>query len=87
MFHGGKPLCQPKIIGERVVKEGSCEYEEKLQFDIKVGDIPRMARICFAVYEVCKSVKNLRAKRLRDAYNHVCRHIRLSYHYYARPCL
>lgn len=54
------------------MKDGSCEYEEKLQFDIKVGDIPRMARICFAVYEVCKSVKSLRAKRLRDANNHVC---------------
>ena len=72
LFHGGKALCEPKTVTERLVKDGQCVFETDLLFDIQVGDIPRMARICFVVYEMCK-VKNMRAKRLRDSHNQVSR--------------
>lgn len=70
LYHGGKSLCQYKVTEERSVNDGFCEFEQNVVFDVKVGDIPRMARICFAVYEVCK-LKNIRTKKLRDANNQV----------------
>lgn len=44
--------------------DGSCEWEETLKFDIKVCDIPRMARLCFVLYEVSKTGKGLKGRRL-----------------------
>ncbi|KAK9501564.1 hypothetical protein O3M35_012267 [Rhynocoris fuscipes] len=68
LYHGGKSLCEPQKTSERLVsKEGECIWDEDLQFDIQVSNIPRMARLCFVVYEICKSAKGLRSKKLKDS--------------------
>lgn len=68
LFHGGKSLCESQKTAERVVsKDGNIEWEEDLTFDLKVCDIPRMARLCFVVYEILKSSKGVRARRLKDS--------------------
>ncbi|XP_015605201.1 phosphatidylinositol 4,5-bisphosphate 3-kinase catalytic subunit delta isoform [Cephus cinctus] len=65
IFHGGKSLCETQKTKEKIVSpEGSCEWEETLKFDIKVRDIPRMARLCFVLYEVSKTAKGLKSRRL-----------------------
>lgn len=67
LFHGGKALCEPQKTQEKqVTKEGGVCWEEDLQFDIKVCNIPRMARLCFVVYEIAKSARGLRARKIRD---------------------
>lgn len=65
LFHGGKSLCESKKTKETIVNaDGSCEWEETLRFDIKVCDIPRMARLCFVLYEISKTAKGLKSRRL-----------------------
>ncbi|XP_046678812.1 phosphatidylinositol 4,5-bisphosphate 3-kinase catalytic subunit delta isoform [Homalodisca vitripennis] len=68
LFHGGKSLCESQKTAEKLVsKDGDTEWEEDLTFDIKVCDIPRMARLCFVLYEILKSSKGVRSKRLKDS--------------------
>uniref|UniRef100_A0A1B6CVF3 phosphatidylinositol 3-kinase n=1 Tax=Clastoptera arizonana TaxID=38151 RepID=A0A1B6CVF3_9HEMI len=68
LFHGGKSLCESqKTIEKMVTKDGECEWEEDLTFDLKVCNIPRMARLCLVVYEILKSAKGVRARRLKDS--------------------
>ncbi|KYQ59052.1 Phosphatidylinositol-4,5-bisphosphate 3-kinase catalytic subunit beta isoform [Trachymyrmex zeteki] len=69
LFHGGKSLCESQKTKEIIVSsDGSCEWEETLKFDIKVRDIPRMARLCFVLYEISKTAKGLKSRRLiRDS--------------------
>lgn len=65
LFHGGKSLCESQKTTENVVRgEGSCEWEETLKFDIKVRDIPRMSRLCFVLYEISKTARGLKSRRL-----------------------
>ncbi|XP_014479292.1 PREDICTED: phosphatidylinositol 4,5-bisphosphate 3-kinase catalytic subunit delta isoform [Dinoponera quadriceps] len=65
LFHGGKSLCESKKTREIAVSlDGSCEWEEVLRFDIKVRDIPRMARLCFVLYEISKTAKGLKSRKL-----------------------
>lgn len=67
MFHGGKSLCESQKTTGKLVEDGKVECKEELTFDLKVCDIPRMARLCFVVYEILKSSKGVRAKRLKDS--------------------
>ncbi|XP_036147909.1 phosphatidylinositol 4,5-bisphosphate 3-kinase catalytic subunit beta isoform [Monomorium pharaonis] len=69
LFHGGKSLCESQKTKEVIVSaDGSCEWEETLKFDIKVRDIPRMARLCFVLYEISKTAKGLKSRKLiRDS--------------------
>ncbi|EFN66382.1 Phosphatidylinositol-4,5-bisphosphate 3-kinase catalytic subunit beta isoform [Camponotus floridanus] len=69
LFHGGKSLCESQKTKEIIVNsDGSCEWEESLKFDIKVRDIPRMARLCFVLYEISKTAKGLKSRKLvRDS--------------------
>lgn len=48
-------------------KEGSVEFEQELHFDIQVANIPRMARLCFAIYEMSKTAKGVKARKLKDS--------------------
>lgn len=70
LFHGGKSLCEKqytsecKVIGNESNKaEG--EWNELLQFDIKISNIPRMTRLCLVIYEVSKNIKHGRTRRLK----------------------
>lgn len=65
LFHGGKSLCESQKTKEAVLnQEGCCEWQETLRFDIKVCDIPRMARLCFVLYEISKTAKGLKSRRM-----------------------
>lgn len=68
LFHGGKSLAEPQKTSEKQVsKDGECEWEEDLQFDIQVCNIPRMARLCLVVYEISKTAKGSKFRRLKDS--------------------
>lgn len=72
LFHGGKPLCETqKTSDKQVSREGSVEFNENFTFDINVCDIPRMARLCFVVYEISKIAKSVKSRRLKES-NKVC---------------
>ncbi|XP_078522239.1 phosphatidylinositol 4,5-bisphosphate 3-kinase catalytic subunit beta isoform isoform X2 [Lissotriton helveticus] len=60
LFHGTEPLCEPVESSERLHRSGDQDWNENLQFDINVCDLPRMARLCFAVYAVVDKVKTKR---------------------------
>ncbi|XP_034936238.1 phosphatidylinositol 4,5-bisphosphate 3-kinase catalytic subunit delta isoform-like [Chelonus insularis] len=65
LFHGGKSLCESQKTKEITVNpDGSCYWEEMLKFDIRVKDIPRNARLCFVLYEISKTAKGLKNRRL-----------------------
>lgn len=68
LFHGGKSLCESQKTSEKLVsKDGECEWEEDVTFELAVCNIPRMARLCLVVYEILKSAKGVRARRLKDS--------------------
>ncbi|XP_066998274.1 phosphatidylinositol 4,5-bisphosphate 3-kinase catalytic subunit delta isoform [Anabrus simplex] len=68
LFHGGKSLTESQKTSEKQVsKEGECEWEEDLQFDLQVCNIPRMARLCLIVYEISKTAKGVKSRRLKDS--------------------
>lgn len=72
IFHGGKSLCEKKNTTERKAtsneyNKASAEWNETLTFDIKVCNIPRMARLCLVIYEVVRNAKHVRARRLKDS--------------------
>ncbi|KAJ7990571.1 hypothetical protein DPEC_G00301770 [Dallia pectoralis] len=56
LFHGTELLCKPAVSCE---SSGRSEHvwNLTLEFDIVVSDLPRMARLCFAVYAVMDKVK------------------------------
>ncbi|KAJ9596012.1 hypothetical protein L9F63_012745, partial [Diploptera punctata] len=67
LFHGGKSLCETqKTTEKQVSKDGSCEWEEDLTFDLDVCNIPRMARLCLVVYEISKSAKGMKSRKVKD---------------------
>lgn len=68
IFHGGKALCEKQKTFEKIVRDsGSAEWSQILKFDIKVHNIPRMARLCLVVYETAKNAKHVRARKLKDS--------------------
>ncbi|XP_038215234.1 phosphatidylinositol 4,5-bisphosphate 3-kinase catalytic subunit delta isoform [Zerene cesonia] len=70
IYHGGKSLCEPQKTKVAVVsKEGEAQWDEELQFPIKVCNVPRMARLCFVIYEISKAKNKRRGKDNKDAIN------------------
>lgn len=67
LFHGGKALCECVRTSEKIVENGDCTWDEELVFDMSVADIPRMARLCLVVYEVSKTSKGLRTRRIKES--------------------
>lgn len=71
IFHGGKSLCekqntQSKRVTGNENNKAFEKWDETLVFDIKVCNIPRMARLCLVIYEVARSAKHVRARRIKD---------------------
>ncbi|KAJ8366995.1 hypothetical protein AAFF_G00334180 [Aldrovandia affinis] len=65
LFHGGELLC--KMVTSNKVSMGSEPLcDQKLEFDISVGDLPHMARLCFALYAVIKKSKKPAPQRRRE---------------------
>lgn len=71
LFHGGKSLCEKQKTTEISIQtnSGTGQWNEILNFDIMVSNVPRMARLCLVVFETVKSSKSsgLRARRLKDS--------------------
>ncbi|KAF4532330.1 hypothetical protein B566_EDAN003633 [Ephemera danica] len=69
LFHGGKPLCATQRTSERQVAAdtGKCEWEEDLNFNILVRDVPRNARLCLVVYEVSKVARGTKHRKIKDS--------------------
>uniref|UniRef100_A0A4W5PE91 phosphatidylinositol-4,5-bisphosphate 3-kinase n=1 Tax=Hucho hucho TaxID=62062 RepID=A0A4W5PE91_9TELE len=62
LFHGTELLCKPAVSSE---SSGRSEHvwNRTLEFDITVSDLPRMARLCFAVYAVMDKVKKQKSTK------------------------
>lgn len=67
VFHGSDSISSILMSRDESVEDGKVSYEENFVFkDLAVSNIPRMARICFCVCEVSRSVRNSRAKKFSD---------------------
>ncbi|KAI4893118.1 hypothetical protein NFI96_020627 [Prochilodus magdalenae] len=62
LFHGTELLCKPAVSHE---SGGRSEYvwNKTLEFDISICDLPRMARLCFAIYAVMDKVKKQKSTK------------------------
>ncbi|TUE70084.1 Phosphatidylinositol 4,5-bisphosphate 3-kinase catalytic subunit beta isoform [Bagarius yarrelli] len=62
LFHGTELLCKPAVSSE---SSGRAEHiwNKTLEFDISVCDLPRMARLCFAIYAVMDKVKKQKSTK------------------------
>uniref|UniRef100_UPI00358FAC9D phosphatidylinositol 4,5-bisphosphate 3-kinase catalytic subunit delta isoform n=1 Tax=Myxine glutinosa TaxID=7769 RepID=UPI00358FAC9D len=50
LFHGGELLCKPVLSRDVSGCSEPNWGEDVLEFDIEVGDLPRMARLCLVLY-------------------------------------
>ena len=57
IFHGGEALCGIVNTQEVILEKSSARWNETLEFDIKLSDIPRMARLCMTLYSCDKQKK------------------------------
>ncbi|KAI9530895.1 Phosphatidylinositol 4,5-bisphosphate 3-kinase catalytic subunit delta isoform [Dissostichus eleginoides] len=62
LFHGSEFLC--KVVTTMEVSVCSEPlWDQKLEFDINVADLPRMSRLCFALYAVIEKAKKPRGTK------------------------
>ncbi|XP_071445759.1 phosphatidylinositol 4,5-bisphosphate 3-kinase catalytic subunit delta isoform [Hetaerina americana] len=66
IFHGGKSLCETRKTLEHSVVDGFCQWDEDLVFDLTVRNIPRAARLCLVVYEMSRSAKKVKSRRVQE---------------------
>ncbi|GBP26146.1 Phosphatidylinositol 4,5-bisphosphate 3-kinase catalytic subunit delta isoform [Eumeta japonica] len=67
IFHGGKAICESQKTKEVVVSsEGEVSWDQQLEFPIKVYNIPRMAKLCFVIYEVSKTARG-KSRRVKQS--------------------
>jgi len=51
LYHGRENLCATINSPEkRITQNGTIEWHERLTFDLKLCNIPRMMRLCFMLY-------------------------------------
>uniref|UniRef100_H0UUY5 phosphatidylinositol-4,5-bisphosphate 3-kinase n=1 Tax=Cavia porcellus TaxID=10141 RepID=H0UUY5_CAVPO len=62
LFHGTELLCKT-IISSEISGKNDHIWNETLEFDINTCDLPRMARLCFAVYAVLDKVKTKKSTK------------------------
>ncbi|XP_058043660.1 phosphatidylinositol 4,5-bisphosphate 3-kinase catalytic subunit beta isoform [Ahaetulla prasina] len=62
LFHGTELLCKP-IVSSEIAGRNDHVWNELLEFDINVCDLPRMARLCFVVYAVMDKMKNKKSAK------------------------
>ncbi|XP_076139133.1 phosphatidylinositol 4,5-bisphosphate 3-kinase catalytic subunit beta isoform isoform X2 [Alosa pseudoharengus] len=61
LFHGAELLCVP-VVSEEVSGRAEHVWRHTLEFDITVSDLPRMTRLCFALYAVSHKKKQKSTK-------------------------
>ncbi|GLD52844.1 phosphatidylinositol 4,5-bisphosphate 3-kinase catalytic subunit beta isoform [Lates japonicus] len=63
LFHGTELLCKPAVSTESSGRSDHTWKESTLEFDISVCDLPRMTRLCFAIYAVMDKVKKQKSTK------------------------
>ncbi|TRY82502.1 hypothetical protein DNTS_013819 [Danionella cerebrum] len=61
LFHGSELLC--RVTSNEVNVSSEPFWDQKLVFDINVSDLPRMSRLCFALYGVVEKTKKRPTKK------------------------
>lgn len=73
LFHGGRSLCEPqktsvRQLGRKGAGAGECDLDERITFDVQVCNVPRMARLCFVVFETSRQgAKGGKSRRVKDS--------------------
>lgn len=62
LFHGTELLCKTTVSTE-ISGRSDHVWNEVLEFEINVCDLPRMARLCFAVYAVMDKMKTKKSTK------------------------
>ncbi|XP_061910272.1 phosphatidylinositol 4,5-bisphosphate 3-kinase catalytic subunit delta isoform isoform X2 [Entelurus aequoreus] len=65
LFHGSELLCKVVTSSEGAVSSEPV-WRQKLEFDINVADLPRMSRLCFALYAVFDKAKKPRGTKKKN---------------------
>uniref|UniRef100_A0A8C6WX36 Phosphatidylinositol-4,5-bisphosphate 3-kinase, catalytic subunit delta n=1 Tax=Neogobius melanostomus TaxID=47308 RepID=A0A8C6WX36_9GOBI len=65
LFHGSELLCKVVTSSEVTVRSEPL-WDQKLEFDISVSDLPRMSRLCFALYAVIEKTKKPRGTKKKN---------------------
>ena len=50
IYHGGESLCRVVTTSKGAASDADTEWNEILEFDIPIGDIPRGAKLCFIIF-------------------------------------
>ncbi|KFQ37332.1 Phosphatidylinositol 4,5-bisphosphate 3-kinase catalytic subunit delta isoform, partial [Merops nubicus] len=62
LFHGNEMLCKT-VSSSEVNVCSEPVWKQRLDFDINICDLPRMARLCFALYAVVEKAKKKSTKK------------------------
>nr|XP_023408264.1 phosphatidylinositol 4,5-bisphosphate 3-kinase catalytic subunit delta isoform [Loxodonta africana] len=65
LFHGNEMLCKMVSSSEVSVCSGPV-WNQRLEFDISICDLPRMARLCLALYAVIEKAKKARSTKKKS---------------------
>ncbi|KAH0502175.1 Phosphatidylinositol 4,5-bisphosphate 3-kinase catalytic subunit delta isoform [Microtus ochrogaster] len=65
LFHGNEMLCKT-VSSSEVNVCSEPVWKQRLEFDINVCDLPRMARLCFALYAVVEKAKKARSTKKKS---------------------
>ncbi|XP_006885834.1 PREDICTED: phosphatidylinositol 4,5-bisphosphate 3-kinase catalytic subunit delta isoform isoform X1 [Elephantulus edwardii] len=65
LFHGNEMLCKTVSSSEVSVCSGPV-WNQRLEFDINICDLPRMARLCLALYAVIEKAKKARSTKKKS---------------------
>jgi len=65
LFHGSELLCKVVTSSEVTVCSEPL-WDQRLEFDINVSDLPRMSRLCFALYAVIEKAKKPRGTKKKN---------------------
>uniref|UniRef100_A0A8C5CCN8 Phosphatidylinositol-4,5-bisphosphate 3-kinase catalytic subunit beta n=1 Tax=Gadus morhua TaxID=8049 RepID=A0A8C5CCN8_GADMO len=63
LFHGTELLCKPAVSSESSGRSEHAWSDGTLEFDIVASDLPRMTRLCFAVYAIMDKVKKQKSTK------------------------
>lgn len=65
LFHGSELLCKV-VTSSEVAVCSEPVWDQRLEFDISVSDLPRMSRLCFALYAVIEKNKKCRGTKKKN---------------------
>lgn len=65
LFHGSELLCKVVTSSEVTVRSEPL-WDQRLEFDIHVADLPRMSRLCIALYAIIEKAKKPRGTKKKN---------------------